>query len=410
MRILVVHDRSDVATEIAEVLTNTVSDAQITVVDDGSSARSKLSDNLFDLAIIDLTIPYVNGRTKVNYTVADELLIELLEGDTLIAPGDVLGITKDEEALAYVNTDIGPHLMSIIHEDSDGHWKTRLADRVKYSLKTRNSRVRSLLAHHDVDLAIITALDKERAPYEEIFELTKTENLPGFETFIFEDKNGIIRRGVLKSIGRAGQVSASSEMQALLTQFRPQLCIMSGFCGGLSAKVDIGDVLIAESVFDWDFGKWEGEGDDAVFVSRPEPIVFRDTTAHRTARDLVAKPPADAPMIADKASELSEGRISKVKLRHIPFASGSAVVAHSSMLSRIQGLNENIGGVDMEAFGFAYAAAHTPVAPPGVLVIKAVADYCDIAKDDKDHEACCFLSAKISEHIALNMWEFSGTN
>lgn len=407
MKILVVHDREDVAKEIHDIVSATIPDANISTVEDGSTARSRLADTLFDLAIIDLTIPYVTGRTKVAYSVAEELLIELFEGDTLIAPGDVLGITKDEEALAVVNTDIGPHLMSIVHEDVDGQWRNRLADRVKYSTKTRNARIRSLLSHHDVDLAILTALDKERAPYEDIFELVKADNLPGFETFIFEDKDGNIRRGVLKSIGRAGQVSASSEMQSLLTQFRPELCIMSGFCGGLSAKVDIGDVLIAESIFDWDFGKWEGKGDKAVFVPRPEPIVFRDKPAHRIARELVARPPADGPMIAEKARILSDGRITGLKLRHIPFASGSAVVAHSSMLPRIKDLNENIGGVDMEAYGFAYAAAHTPVAPPEVLVIKAVADFCDVEKDDKDHEACSLLSARIAEHVALNLWEFA---
>ena len=407
MKILIVHDRKEVAQQIDEAIRGAIPDAIVTIVEDGSSARTRLSDALFDLAIIDLTIPYISGRTRVAYNVAEELLIELFEGDTLIAPGDILGITKDSDALAYVNTAIGPHLMAIIHEDEAGEWKARLIDRVKYTRKSRNSRIRSLLSHHDVDLAILTALDKERAPYDEIFELIKSDNLPDYETFIFEDKDGTIRRGVLKAIGRAGQVSAASEMQALLTQFRPELCIMTGFCGGLSSKVDIGDVLIAESVFDWDFGKWEGEGDEAVFVPRPEPIVFRDKPAHRVARDLVSKPLAAGPVIAEQAKLLSQGRISTLKLRHVPFASGSAVVAHANMLPRIKGLNENISGVDMEAFGFAYVAQHTPVAPPEVLVIKAVADYCDIDKDDKDHEACCLLSARIAEHVALNVWEFA---
>ena len=61
----------------------------------------------------------------------------------------------------------------------------------------------------------------------------------------------------------------------------------------------------------------------------------------------------------------------------------------------------------MEAYGFAYAASRTPVVKPEFLVIKAVSDFCDLAKDDKDHVACCvYLSAKVVEEIVRTRWIF----
>ena len=407
VKVLVVHDRAEVGDSIKAILTGLgVGVEDIRYAEDGNTARKELQSDLFDLVVIDLTLPHMAGRTETTYAIVEELLLELFEGEGLNVPGDLIGITKDPKALENIDTQIGPHLMAIVEEDEDGLWRDRLADRIRYAMRASQSRQRSANQHFVYDAAIITALDKELLPYREIFELTPHPYAPGVQTFLFQDVKGTIRKGVSFAVGRAGQASSASATQALLTQFRPKLIVMSGFCGGLAGKTKIGRILIGDRVVDWDFGKWTGAGNEAVFVARPDPIGIRDLPIHLMLRGLEGSRLKAHNDIVVQASALSDGRITEVDMKLVPMASGSSLVADSAIIPKIQGLNEDIVGVDMEAYGFYYAAKHAPVIRPQFVVIKTVSDYCDRAKDKKDQAACSYLSAKVVEEIFLHRWEF----
>ncbi|MHC1946089.1 hypothetical protein IF803_17040 [Bradyrhizobium sp. UFLA06-06] len=407
MKTLVAHDRPEVAQTIKAILEELLpGENVITIVEDGVASREALRSTLYDFVILDLTLPYIKSKSSADYTVAENLLVELFEGETLNVPGDLIGVTKDKVALEKIDTRIGAHLLAIIEETEGEDWLARLKDRISFARKAARSRLLSIYQQHDYDVAIITALDEESAPYADIFELSELSRWPGAKEFLFTDMQGSIRRGVIFSVGRAGQASAASASQALLTQFRPSLFLMSGFCGGFSTKTQAGDVIIAESVFDWDSGKWKGEGENAKFFPRPEPINIRDTKAHHVARALVQSKLSNSDAVIGKASALSSGEISNVSFKLGPIASGSAVVSNTAIISRIEQLNDKMLGVDMEAYAFFYACTSTRVIKPSYLFIKAVADFCDIAKDDRLHSACCFLSASVVAEILSKRWQF----
>lgn len=408
MKILIVHDRTEVATRIAE-LAREVSDGhyEARIAEDGISARAALQEDLFDLVILDLTLPHIGGVSSTDYGVAEQLIQELFHADTLNVPGDVIGITKDPDALSRIDTSIGSHLMAVVREEDSGIWEQQIKDRIQYTLRSARARQRSLNRHFDYDVAIITALDKELAPYLELFDLADLKAFTGAKEFLFKDMGDHVRRGVAFSIGRSGQPSAASATQAILTQFKPALVVMTGFCGGFEKKAELGEVLIAESVFDWDYGKWLGQGSSATFAARPEPIVLRDTAAHQMARVLVQEQDRILQPLMGKVSSLSSGRITQSQIKLGPIASGSAVVAEASVIARIKGLNEALLGVDMEAYGFLYSATRTPVKKPECLHLKAVSDHADRAKDDRDQVACSYLSAKIAEDIVCRRWRFA---
>lgn len=407
MKILIVHDRAEVATRIGELVKEVcLGHYETRIAADGVSARCALQEEMFDLAILDLTLPHIAGVSSTDYSVAEELIQELVHVDTLNAPGDIIGITKDPDALNRIDTQIGSHLMAIVKEDESGIWERQIKDRVAYTQRSARARQRSFNRHFDFDLAIITALDRELTPYNELFEFVDAKEYPGVKEFLFKDVEDKVRKGVAFAIGRAGQASAAASTQALITQFRPSLVLMTGFCGGFAAKAEIGDILIAESVFDWDCGKWLGEGNTAKFAPRPEPIVMRDTAAHQVARAVVQDQVTILGSLTGHASQLSGGRITQPRIKLGPIASGSAVVAEASVIARIQGLNEAFLGVDMEAYGFLYAATRTPVRKPECLHIKAVSDHADRAKNDQDQVACSYLSAKIAEDIVRRRWRF----
>ena len=407
MNILIVHDRPEAGEAIREIVAGICSKGAVEVVTDASSARARLSAHFYDLLILDLTIPIVSNKEAVGFHVAEGLLEELVASPALLLPANVVGITRDEDALYNIQNNIGPHLMAIIAEDVDGRWRQQLSDRVRYVLDSAGARSRALLTNYGFDLLVITALDKELSPYRDFFEIQDSPSIPGVGEFTFMDKDGNARRGACFAIGRAGQPSAASETQGLLCNLRPRLAIMSGFCGGVPGKAELGDILFAELALDWDFGKWKPSQETAKLYPRPEPVVIRNSRIHRIARHLVEDGLPDPEPLKAKIALLSKGEILQPAMRLAPFASGSAVIGDETLLDGIRELNENIGGVDMESYGFYFACKHAHAAPPEFICIKAVADACGTQKDDRLHAACSFASAHLAKVLATLFWDFT---
>lgn len=407
MNILIVHDRSDIGEEIRAIVAGICPTSKTDLVTDASSARARLGSEFYDLLILDLTIPNMSPKVADGFQVAEGLLEELMGSPAMLTPGGTLGITRDVDALNSVQNNIGPHLMAIVEEDIDGQWRRQLEDRVKYALSSSSARATALLTKHDFDLLIVTALDKELSPFRDLFELQEYPAITGVSEFAFTDKDGVPRRGACYAIGRAGQPSAASETQGLLCLLRPKFAIMTGFCGGVPKKADLGDILLAEAAIDWDYGKWKPSESVARLYSRPEPVGIRNSSAHRLAREIVEHGLAGQQSLVAEMMRLSKGEIKEPKIRLTPFASGSAVIGDPAVLESIKALNENVGGVDMESFGFYFACKYARAVAPEFICIKAVADDCGPEKDDRLHPACCYASAHIAHHIATRLWDFS---
>lgn len=406
MNILVVHDRKIVGDEIIAVINAEGANFGVTFVEDAVSARDAMTASYFDLLILDLTIPNVKDRGEANYQPAEALLEELFSPGHILTPANILGVTREPDALSRINSSIGAHLMAIIAEDDDGHWKSELKDRLSYVAVSQKARNTAWLTKHDYDLLIVTALDKELKPLREIFELREISSLQGVYEFLFNDKHGRPRKGACSAIGRAGQPSAASEAQGLICQLRPKLAIMIGFCGGVPDKADLGDILFGEVAIDWDYGKWKPTASAAKLYARPEPISIRNSRTHHVSRRLVEGGVAAIDGLADKMFVLSKGEIDAPKMTLTPFASGSAVIGDPQVLTSIKALNDNVGGVDMESYGFYYASHYSRAAKPEFLCIKAVADDCGPEKDDRLHEACCYAAAQVARHIVAVEWDF----
>lgn len=421
MRVLIVHDRPEAVSQITEVVrSSSESSVAVEFAEDGVGAREKLTGNLYDLLIIDLTIPHIKGRTTVDYRTASELMQELLHVGDMVFPGDIIGITLDLDAAKLVASDIGPHLMAIIEETHDGSWKDRLGDKIRYCEAVANSRLRSLIGHHDVDLLLVTALDKELVPLRDRYESSEYDGYLGAQEFLFPDSSGQPRRGIMYSIGKSGQASAASNTQSLITFFRPKLAILLGFCGGVRGKAKLGDVVFFNMVYDWDYGKWfqempalpvqgseqttsETESKAPVFYARPTPIPSADDALQNAVRQFLAGDLFDVAAATKKVSELSGGKLTEFAFETSSAASGSAVVGSTDVVDRIRGISDDIRAIDMEAYGFYHAAKHTAAVKPRYLCVKAVADWSDGTKDDSLHSACCWLSADVVAGLVMSI-------
>ncbi|WDZ76218.1 hypothetical protein PWG15_16680 [Ensifer adhaerens] len=423
MKALIVHDRMEIAEQIADLIVECGSDrGDVVIAEDVRSASSELRQRMFDIAIIDLTLPYKKGRGSPSYEAVENMLVEIFETDTLHIPADLIGITKEPSAVQAVSKLIGSHVLAVIEEDDEANWKRELLDKLLYARRVAKARQESLNSQYDVDLCVITALDSELAVYSDRLTLVEADGLPGARKFMFTTSDGKPRKGVVFAVGRAGQASVASATQVLLSQYRPKLVVMSGICGGIKGKVKLGDVVVFQQVFDWDYGKWAIEKHEVkqpgvtdveinnpdgtvtygrrTFLARPTPLALDQVPVTSSCRALKNSgfkfPDEDLTVIKG----LSKEEIGVPDIHYGPVASGSAVIADEFIMPRITSLNEDILAADMESYGFYYAAKNTNVVKPMFFCVKAVSDYCDHKKNDGIQKACNFVSSKIALHLS----------
>lgn len=413
MRILVIHDRPAVAAELRDLAIAEVGTAcAVDTVFDVLEAREALRRSFYDLAVIDLTLPIKAGKGEATLVNTELILDEIFDDGAGHTPGDVLGISIEPDILDVVRTSIGQHLMGCIHEDAQGSWRKAFTSKVRYVLNARRARQLVANSSYDVDVVIMTALDKEARPYQKLFELEATEDFPRARTFSFRSRDGFMRTGILHSVGASGQAPCGAVTQALLGQFKPKLILMTGFCGGVVPRLAYGDLVAFRSSSAWDYGKWEERDLDGskipFFLPRPTTLNVEGQTGGIAAivRDMLDqgfKPTDDT---VGAVATASQGAISSWKTKIAAAGSGSAVVTSTRILDQITALDENIWAVDMESYAFYYACLHTPVRRPDFMCIKSVADHCNGEKDSRLHDACSIISASFAADVIQRYYEF----
>jgi adenosylhomocysteine nucleosidase len=98
--------------------------------------------------------------------------------------------------------------------------------------------------------AVIGAMPEEIAAYDGIIESRKEVNVGGIH-FI---KGNIKKRNVVFVVSGVGKVNAAMTCTILLQHFKPSRVLFTGVAGGISQDIHIGDIVIADSVVQHDFG------------------------------------------------------------------------------------------------------------------------------------------------------------
>lgn len=413
MRVLIIHDRPTVAAELRDLAIAEVGTAcAVDTVHDVLEAREALRRNFYDLAVIDLTLPIKAGRGEATLVNTELVLDEIFDDGAAHTPGDVLGISIEPDILDVVRTSIGQHLMGCIHEDAQGYWRKAFASKVRYVLNAKRARQLVANSSYDVDVVIVTALDKEARPYQKIFELEDTEDFPRAKTFSFRSQDGVMRTGIVHSVGASGQAPCGAVTQALLGQFRPRLILMTGFCGGVLPRLAYGDLVAFRSTSAWDYGKWEERDQDGSKIPffRPRPTALnvegKNGSIAAVIRDMLDQGFQPSDETVGSVVTASGGAISGWKTKIAAAGSGSAVVTSPMILDQITALDENIWAVDMESYAFYYACINTPVRRPDFMCIKSVADHCNGEKDSKLHDACSMISASFAAEVIQRHYRF----
>jgi nucleoside phosphorylase len=178
-----------------------------------------------------------------------------------------------------------------------------------------------------------------------------------------------------------GNIASALTTAEALTRWAPRLVVLVGIAGGIAGRVRVGDLVVADRVFDYEAAK------ATLFRLAPHGVKFLPsfdgrqrimTWSHRTSipGDLVPQ----------------GGPTTTPRILQAGYASGEKVVASRWVTRRVARQDRKIAAIDMESLGVADACRREGVEH---LIIKAITDLADRRKTDDYRAYCCALASRV---------------
>jgi nucleoside phosphorylase/CheY-like chemotaxis protein len=354
----------------------------IEVVNNARDAKLRLKVTKYDLMILDLALPPTpeadpspNGGVR--------LLEELRDRDNYLVPREVIGLTAYQELVEGTAELFARDVWSIIHYDpSSEAWADQIGRKVLHlslaSLSTTPLAFRSFLC-------VVTALSEP--------ELAAVIRLPWnwrrhfSENDVTEYHAGCVKvreeeREVFAAAApRMGMANAAALAAKMCELFRPRYLAIVGIAAGMRSRTEIGDIIVADSSWDWGSGKYAVVNGTPEFLSSPYQIGLHSSLRVRLemmSRDTQAIDQIRHDWVGQKPNTALSMKIGAV-------ASGATVLADESRIEAINRQHRKLLAVEMETYGVYSAAADSRLPQPLAFSMKSVCDFADQAKSD-DHQ------------------------
>ncbi|MEJ1129853.1 UvrD-helicase domain-containing protein [Variovorax sp. CCNWLW225] len=359
----------------------------ITRIDHARSAqgaRAQVEQQNYDILILDLVLPANDKSKDARPDVGYELLQELSESG---AATRIVGATAHVETIAVYEQGFRDRTEQLLLVSPDSSaWRDSL-----HALLQQVAAASERPLGHDVDVCFITALkDTEYPAVVNLPVAWEAEKILANYALYRKgtiELDGKLRTVVLANTKQMGMVSACHLTQLLISEFRPRVIMMTGICGGLSAEVSLGDLVVADKSWDWQSGKWTGAGK---FSHAPDQ---KDAS-----RELVVSIKA----VESEAPEIAKGLVHltspsrQFRIVEGPMLSGSAVVASDAMHEMFVAQHRKAVAIDMECYGVYYASHYAAEPKPRYVCLKAVSDMAGAEKANDYQAYCSALSAAVA--------------
>jgi nucleoside phosphorylase len=366
-------------------------------------AKVELKKQKFDLLILDLLLPKKLQDTPT-LDAGIGLLREIYSRGNFKIPDQIIGLTAFKDAEISHQAEFKNHLSNIIfYDEINVGWKNDLYANILNISKRKNS-YDTEPDDYGVDFCIICALEEL-----ELSQIIKSDfsfekqRIRGFESIYRADLQSEEKpiSVIATSLPKMGLVSAATYTTKLIQRFRPRVVCMSGICGGIKNRVNLGDAIFASPVWEWQTGKFITDSLDpnkSQFLPQIEQISV-DRNLERLFKEYIENDSINRFRKLWHGSNIS----SDLKTLIAPIASGNAVVADENTIQNlIEPPMRKIAGIEMEIYGVYFACREEVILPPLFFAIKTVSDFSDSEKNDKVQEFSAFLSAKILTDFISN--------
>lgn len=367
-----------------------VAENDLLIAKDAADATKKLQAHKIDLMLIDVLLP-VRSNAIPRSDSSINLLRQIVEDGIFPTPTHILGVTACEDTRNVVDDQFKELVTNVVHVSPDQNdWKTILQTFVQRLLRSEHENTSFIY-----DVVILNALRKpELAAIYESWPLNLSdEKLLGsninYRTGCLNLESGKTLKIACAHLNQMGPVAATHSTEVILRLLKPRVLIMTGICGGFADAVSLGDVVIADSSWDWQAGKWVEGG---VLESASDP---KDGD-----NELVAL----AETIDDEMQSLYESYKGFKPSKHptlipAPMVSGSSVVASDDIQKVFRNQHRKMAAIDMECYGLYYSCANHHGQATKAICIKSVSDLADRTKDDNIQKYCSFISASVALRV-----------
>lgn len=391
MKILIIEDNYEKVEKIYKILKEYSRD--IKVVRSASSAIDTLEKNQFELVIIDVFIPDMEGA-EVSPSGGLDLLQDISTSTSIYPPNFIIGITKHSDDFCETEKQFRKYGSYLFREDEDfEEWKSLIESKARFYAE--NEKIISC------DIAVIAALASP--------ELKEFLSNYGHDWKKFRHNGHFFSRGKLKvkcgkelsiiatSSQRMGMAAAASITTQVALSFQPRLMFMIGICAGVRGKVELGDIIVADHTWDYGAGKVIAKGGTVDFLGDPHHISLPQE--HRT---IVSSYVVDCPFADEIYSEWKGKRGDSLpKVYLAPMACGSQVVADKAIIEKIQKDHRKTLALEMESYGFMSACEKLGIKS---MAVKSACDFADEDKDDDFQKYAAYTSAAfVAKYIFHNV-------
>ena len=250
MRALIVEDDPVKGRRIKEIFDQ--ESCTVDIVEGASDCLDRLRDVAYEIVVLDLLIPWESGILDdlPDRKYSSIIIKEIGEGKCK-TPGYLLGITQDPQAADEANIEYARHGWKVVRYENDVDWKLLIKKRIQLA----NFKLRASNHSYDVEFIVVAALqDPEVTTFLEVN--------PGF-AFIGASEFGLAHyRGLVanKSVlvfcaPEMGVAATACLVSIVAERHRPRMIVMCGIAAAIDPELKLGDVVIADKVWDYASGK-----------------------------------------------------------------------------------------------------------------------------------------------------------
>lgn len=406
MKILIADDASQKIGEIKKALKELPEYQSLTVdhVLDLNAARQKLMLEYYDLLILDLNMPLEIGEAP-NMKAGAEFVDEIMDTDRIKKPIDIIVLSAFDESVQEFKRQVERTGFVIIQYDENTlSWRDTLKSRVSYLLLLREQRA-YIPQPPQCDVLLLTAVEVETSAVLNLgcqwqkFSLDNDTTIYRHATIQANERTCNVIHAQLPEMGMA---AAAAHTAKAVLHFKPELVMMTGIAGGLEKDANIGDILVATDVWNYNSGKYVeiGEGENIEEELLPDS---KHITIDRATQDKLAAYDFNE-VLSQIRNGFSENTPSNpLRVFSGPMACGSAVVTSKGVLSKVKSQARKVIGLDMESYGVYLACRDVCYPSANAIVIKSISDFADRKKDDAGQGYAAYTSASFAMYLIQNV-------